>query len=585
MKINLKHIIPIFLLSLMFSSCSILKTKNTTGIEQEKNKQKFIYLFSEANKNRLLGNSEKAIQLYMSAIDLNPNSSASNYYLAIIFLSEKDYNSALMFVSKAVNLDTNNLWYKLLKADIFATQNKTSDAYNIYKTLQTTHPNNELLYNRIIDLFIKRINSYKDKQKNKQNSSELKSDYSSLISIYSEKQKQFGYDSQISSNLYKLYMDIRDYKKAEEILNLIIEKEPDNPKYQVLSAEFYFAQNEKQKAEKRYKSLILKYPEDSSVKLSYAIFSKITGKSKHYYTLVKELLSSDIELNTKINLLITGQYPNFPKAQYEELLKELYKNHSDDLSANTLLAEFYIDTDKVKTLPYLKKAVKISHSDFNLTMTYFEILYDVKDFETLYSESKKYLELYPNRPKIFLYNGLSAYKTEKYEEAVFILDSGKDLVIENDKLLVQFHYYLAESFHRQKQNIKSDKEFENVLKINPKFYLALNNYSYYLSARNENKEKALQLAEVCINYQTENPVFCDTYAKALFFNKEYNKALKFSEKAVIQIPNNAQFTENQGDIYFALENKKKAKELWLKAKELGNTSKELSEKINKLKSD
>ena len=582
MKFSIKHIISIFLLLLIFSSCSILKTKENTGTEQEKDKQKFVYLFSEANKNRLLGNSKKAIELYLSAIDINPVSSASNYYLATIFLSEKNYNAALTFASKAVELDSENIWYKLIKGDIFAIQSKTKEAYSIYKSLQNSNPKNEILYNRIIDVLIGNINSYKGKKKDKQNTSEIKGDYQNLIDIYSEKQKHFGYDSQISSNLYKLYMDIRNFNKAEETLNLIIKKDPDEPKYQALLAEFYFAQNEKDKAETVYKNLIQKYPDDSSVKLSYAIFCKVTGKSKAYFNLVKGLLSSDIELNTKINLLISGRYPNFPKKQYEELLHELYKNHSNDLAANTLLAEFYIDEDKEKTITYLKKAVEISKSDFNLIMTYFEILYDAKEFETLYSESKIYLDQFPNRPKLFLYHGLSAYKISKYDEAVFTLDLGKDLVIENNKLLVQFHYYLAESFHKQKKHLESDEQFEKTLKINPKFYLALNNYSYYLSERNEQKEKALQLAEVCINYQKENPVFSNTYAKALFRNKQYSKALSFSENAVKLIPNNAKFVENQGDIYFGIGNKEKAKELWMKSKEIGNSSKELLDKINKL---
>jgi len=567
-------ILSISLVLLILTSCSIKKQAKDNN--SEKDKQKFTYLFSEANKNRLLGNTEKAIELYTTALDINPESAASNYYLATIFLADKKYTSAQTFAEKAVNLNPENIWYNIVKADILTEQNKTTEALNIYKNLQEKESKNELIYNRIIDILVDRINANK---RNKNNSSEVKNDYLKLIEIYTEKQKHFGYDTQISSNLYKLYMDIQDLKNAEKIINTIIKNEPEEPKYQALLAEFYFSQNEIKKAEEIYKKIIKEFPKESSVKLSYAIFCKVTGKKQEYFNLVKSLLSSDIELNTKINLLISGQYPNFPKQQYEQLINELYKYHSEDLTANTLLAEFYIEEDKEKTIPYLKKAVELSNSDFNLILTYFEILYDVKNFNTLYKESKIYLEQYPNRPKIFLYHGLSAYKISKYDEAVFTLDLGKDLVIDNNKLLVQFYYYLAESHHEINENIKSDKNFEKTLKLNPKFYLALNNYSYYLSERNADAEKALQMAEFCLTHQPDNPVFCNTYAKALLKNEQYNKALTFSEKAVRIVPDNADFLENMGDIYLALKNKEKAKEFWIKSKVKGNNSDELLSKI------
>ncbi|MCF6365865.1 MAG: tetratricopeptide repeat protein [Bacteroidales bacterium] len=580
---NKLYILAIFLF--IISSCSQQKSGIKKDNNPEKDKQKFTYLFSEANKNRLLGNPEKAVELYVSAIDINPKSAASNYYLASIFLYEKKYNTALTFAENAVTLNSENIWYNIIKADILSFQNKTAEAINIYNNIQKKQPKNELIYNRIIDILINRINLNKI---NSTNISVVKNDYLKLINIYSEKQTHFGYDTEISYNLYKLYMDIRDLKNAKETLNAIIKNEPNEPKYQALLAEFYFSQNETKKAEEIYKKIKKNFPNESSVKLSYAIFCKVTGKQKEYLKLTKELLSSDIELNTKINLLISGQYPNFPKQQYEQLINELYKHHSDDLTANTLLAEYYINEDKEKTIPYLKKAVELSNSDINLILTYFEILYDTKNFEYLYNESKKYLEQYPNLPKIFLYNGLSAYKIGKFNEAIFILDSGKDLVIENNKLLVQFHYYLAESFHEKNENSKSDEQFEKTLQINPKFYLALNNYSYYLSERNQNIEKALQMAETCINYQNNNPVFCNTYAKALLKNKKYDKALPFSEKAINTIPDNAEFLETIGDIYFAKNKKEKAKEFWEKSEEKGNTSKTLEYKlknINKLTID
>jgi len=94
------------------------------------------------------------------------------------------------------------------------------------------------------------------------------------------------------------------------------------------------------------------------------------------------------------------------------------------------------------------------------------------------------------------------------------------------------------------------------------------------------------MAEVCLTYQAENPVFNDTFSKALFKSKQYKKALIYSEKALKFISNNVDFLENYGDILFANNKKEDALKIWKRSKELGNNSERIDYKIinvNKIK--
>lgn len=565
------HIL-IFILTIIFTSCSITKTKENAGINTQKNEKKFIYLFSEANKNRLLGNSQKAIEFYMSALDLNPKSAASNYYLASIFMSEKNYNSALTFAKKATKLQTNNLWYNLLEADIIYSQNNVNKAFIKYKSLQKQFPHNELLYDRIIEILLEKI-------KNENNRAEI---FNELICIYNEKQKHLGFDVQIAEYLYNIYTEINDTKKAIETLKEMVKNEPEEPKYLAFMAENYVKSQKYNKAEDLYKKLLLKYPNDINVKLSYIKYCKFIGKKIEYFNTVKQLLNSNLVFNKKVNLIISGRHPNFPPNEYEKLLNILYKNHPNEILTNTLFTEYYIEKNKSKALQYLIKAAELSRGDFNLILTLFEVAYDNKSYEILYQQSSKYIQQYPNQAKVFLYNGIGAYNTTRHNEALKSLGIGKDLVIEDNKLLLQFHFYLAETYHSLKNNKKSDEQFEKVIELNPKFYLALNNYSYYLSARKYNLQKALSMAETCFVYQNNNPAFLDTYAKALFINKKYKQALIYSQKAINIIDNNPDFFENYGDILFANYKKQEALKSWNLSKKYGNLSDKLIYKINNI---
>ncbi len=571
------HIL-ILILILIFSSCSITKTKKSSGINTQKNEQKFIYLFSEANKNRLLGNSQKAVEFYMSALDLNPKSAASNYYLASLFMSDKNYTTALNFAEKATKLQSKNLWYNLLEADIIYSQNNINKAFLIYKSLQKQFPKNELLYDTIIEILL-------DKIKKEKKQDEV---FNELIYIYKEKQKHFGFDIQIAEYLYNIYIEINDSKKAIETLQEMVKNEPDEAKYSAFMAENFVKEHKYKQADDLYKKLLKQYPNDINVKISYLKYCKFIGKHLEYFNTVKQLLNSNLKFNKKVNLIISGSHPNFPPKEYKEALTILYNKHPNKIVSNTLLAEYYIEKDKNTALPYLIKAADLSRGDFNLILTLFEVSYDSKNYEILFQQSLKYMQMYPNQAKVFLYNGIGAYKTKRFSEAINVLKMGKDFVIEDNNLLLQFHFYLAETYHSQKENQKSDENFDEVLELKPKFYLALNNYSYYLSERKIKLQKALSMAETCIKYQNENPVFCDTYAKALFENKYYKKALIYSEKAIKIISNNPDFLENYGDILFANNKKQKALKSWKLSKELGNKSKELIykiENINRLKAE
>jgi len=550
------------------TSCSITKTKKSLGIDTEKNEQKFVYLFSEANKNRLLGKTQKAVEYYMSALDINPKSAASNYYLASLFMGDKNYETAITFAKKASNLNNQNLWYKLLEADIIYSQNNIDEAYTKFLNLHNKYPHNELLYERIIDILLNKIKIKSEK-----------STFNDLIFIYKEKQKHFGFDTKISEYLYNIYSETKDTKNAILELEELIKNNPDNPKYKAFMAENYVKTGQQTKSEEIFKILNKKYPKNIDVKLSYLKYCKFYGKQNEYFLTVKQLLNSNLKFNDKVHLIISGRHPNFPPKLYEELLNILQQNHPNEILTNTLITEFYIENDKEKAIPYLIKATNLSKGDFNLILTLFELAYDSKKYEILYKQSKKYLELYPNQAKIFLYNGIGSYKTGRFKEAISVLNIGKDFVIEDNQLLLQFHFYLAETYHSINENKKSDEQFDKVLSINPKFYLALNNYSYYLSERNINLQKALLMAQSCLKFQAANPVFNDTYARALLNNKQYKKALLYSEKAIKIIANNIQFLENYGDILFANGKKNEALINWKYSQKLGNNSEKLNNKI------
>ncbi|MCT4624287.1 MAG: hypothetical protein N4A46_11750, partial [Schleiferiaceae bacterium] len=173
---------------------------------------------------------------------------------------------------------------------------------------------------------------------------------------------------------------------------------------------------------------------------------------------------------------------------------------------------------------------------------------------------------------------------EKYEEATEVLESGVIYVIKNPQLKEQFYIQLAEAYNYLEDYSSSDLNFNNALSINPKNPTTLNNYAYYLALREDQLDKAKELAERCNELVPNNAVFLDTYAWVMYKKGDYSKAFSLMEK-VMSINKNPQsdVLEHMGDILYRLNRKEEAFEYWNQAKEKGEGSEFLNKKIKNQK--
>lgn len=444
MKIRQLYILFIFFV--LFNSCSLNKRSINSEETGEQKEMKFIYLYDEANKNRLNGNLETALEQYTAALVLNPQSAASEFYIASIYIVKKDFQTAYYYAEKAVKKQPLNYWYNLEKADLLNINGQTKKAISIYNNLLNRFPEKEMLYKKLINIYTQN------------------NEPENLISVYVRKQKYFEFSPETAVKLFNLYLKTGNYSKAEKTITSLIKKYPDDIKYRGMAAEYFYSTNQTEKAENIYNDLLSKYPNNSDVNLSYALFCKKREKHEEYYKMTKKLMSSDLDFIKKTSLLTSGRYRNFRDDEYLILLKELYKNHPDEILSNTFFAEYYIDkNNKKEAVSYIRKSLRINSSDFNLAVMLFSLDYDIKDYKNLLNDTETYKLYFPNRPKLFLYNGIAEYNLRHYMKSEKNLITGKNLVINNLKLEDQFNYYLALVYKKTKNFNKAISFTEKIL--------------------------------------------------------------------------------------------------------------------------
>jgi tetratricopeptide (TPR) repeat protein len=565
-------------ISLLTVSCASVKkqvkpaakapqpTQETVLSEDEKNE--FEYTFIEALKQKMIGNQTAAMALFSKCLEINPNASSAMFEMAKIHSSNGDQTSATLLLEKAMQLEPENKWYKVLLAQIYQQGKQYEKAANLYQQLYAADPENlEYLY----------MNAALMNSAGK---------YDLSIKAYDELEKKVGVMDQISVEKEQIYQQAGKKKEALAELEKLIKSNPNEPRYYGLLADYYLSEKDEANALKYYNKILEIDPDNGFVLFSLASFYKMKGDSQKAWEYVqKGFANKSVEVETKIQyyLMMTSdpEKPLFTEDQIEELVNILMKTNSDDHRVYTVYAEYLIRKGKLEEArEQLRKVLDKEKDNYLIWERMLMLSNDLLDFKSIYSDATTAIDLFPSQPILYGLKAMACLQLQKYDEAIKTLDEGDAYVLDNKPLKIQFDLYRAEANYKLNKVQEAFKAFDQVIQLDPENWMAMNNYAYYLSVKNEDLEKAELLSAKAVKANPDNPTYLDTYAWVLFMRKDFSLAKFYMEIALKNGGDkNGVIVEHYGDILFMLGDKDKAMEQWKKALALGETSEFINEKI------
>ncbi len=572
---SLNTFIKLFIPLLFLVACS--SQKDTVSSKQkikeatvlnEKQKLELDFLFHEANKQRLLGNYEQALVIYSKCVKINPNQPFFHYELANLYNMANQQQIALQYAEKAVQLDPNNKWYRLQYAQSLQESGDTESAIKQYEKLIELEPENVDLY---FDLA--RMQLYSEKYKD------------ALINL-DEIEKRIGISEEIVRQKEKIYIKLNDIESAAAEVQKLINAYPDEIHYKGLLADLYLANEMPEKAFEIYQQILEKDPQNPYAHLSLYDYYKAKNENEKALEEAKLAFQSpDLDIDTKVQILLSyyslSDKSVTLKKEAFELNKILIKTHPEEAKAYTIYADFLLRENKLEGAKenYLK-AIEFDNSRYPIWNQLLFLESELNDKEGLERDSKRATELFPNQPIPYLFYGVVQLENKNYKEATEYLEIGKDYVIDNPPLKTQFYATLGDAYNSMKLYDKSDAAYEKALEIDSKNIHVLNNYSYFLSLREEKLERAEKLSALCNELEPNQPNYLDTYAWILYKQGKYVQAKEWLEKAVsVGGDKNAVILEHLGDVLYQLNQPKEALKYWKKAKESGEGSEWLDKKI------
>ncbi len=561
MKQTIRFGIILFILSL--SSISAYTQIYDSVAQARKNTSSYL----DAYNQQLLGNIDKAVSMYEQHLEKFPTDDAAFYQLARIYTSKGEQGIAGEYARRAVAINPDQDWYQLLLADIYKNSRQIDKAIGIMEKLVKKRPDNLEYIDRLALAYA------------------LTNQYKKALEQYQILEEKTEISEELSIQKQKLWLLLDEEDKAIEEIQNLSNRFPDEVKYYSMLAELYLKNNEREKALEAYQNVKRLNPNDEYIHISMADYYM---DASEYDRAIEELklgfAQQNLNIDTKIQVLLTfysslSQTEGFVD-QLSELASILVKAHPNDAKAYSVYGDMLNQQDnKEQARDAYEKVIQLDSSRYFIWEQLLFIYNSLQQNEKLYFYSGRATELFPMQPIPYLFRGIGAFSKKNYDESLKFLNKGKDYVYQNDALLEQFYIFLGDAYNEAGNIEKSDESYDRALSLNPKNAYVMNNYSYYLTLRGVQLEKARQMAKMANEIEKNNANYMDTYGWVLYQLGEYKDAEKWLKKAIDLDSKNGTLLEHYGDILFRSGKDAKALKYWKKAKETGEFSDKLEQKI------
>ncbi len=478
------------------------------------------YVYVEALKQKLMGNSGDALNALEQCIKINPQSDAAYYQMAQIVIANGDIKHGKQYAAKALSIDQENIWYLTMLAGLYYQDKNLDSAIIFYEKAVKYFPEKENLQLTLGNLYSE------DKNFEKANS------------IFDSFDKKYGVNEKSTLSSIKNLMAGGKYDDAMVKTLSLLKEYPDEVLFNGLQADIYQGKGDSQKALEVYNQLLERNPDNPQIQLSLCDLLLEEKRYDDLFLILNTIiLNSKVEREAKISLLAKLiEIPDINKESGNKLIiamMVLEANYKDDNIVQLLRPELMIKQNKlIDASLRLEEIIKESPDNYYAWEKLLMVYMQSKDYEKLFTIGQecatKFNRSFP--AKILYANG--AIETGKYSIALDELKKAEILAVDNKEFIVQVLTMKADVYYRMKDYLKAFETFETALKTDKEDLTVINNYAYYLAEQNTNLKEAEEMAKKVIEKEKGNTTFLDTYGWVLYKRGKLNEAARIMESII-----------------------------------------------------
>ena len=568
---SIKAITYILGVTILFTACSGAKklsnTSNTLlnsyteGEISYKSQFRFKYLFFESQRLKALEDYKKASDLMEQCVAIDPLNADANFELAQLYIRTEQLEPALFYANQAYKLDPTNTWILHSLAQLNLVLGNSEAELKAYKDLAKLEPSTIENQYSLAEAYTR---------------NDL---YKKAIQVYNSLENSAGLSEELSVQKERLYIALGDLDSAVEELQNLIDAFPSMVRYKGMLAELYHANNFAAKALQIYKDILAQDPAEPRANIALAEHYRIANDFSKAFKYLNYCFD-DSSFNVEIKFQILVSY--FQLAITDEtyltslyaLLDKAIEHHPNEASFYALYGDMYYQKNEVaNAYNSYSKSLELGATEYLIWNRCLIMGLELQKYTDVITKGEKAIALNPVQPMLYLFTGLAYSINNEQEKAVLLLNKGVNYVVNNRPLKAEFYNYLGDAYHSANQHKLSDENYEKSLDLIPENPIVLNNYSYYLSLRASDLEKAERLSKQCNDLKPKEATYQDTYGWILYKLGRFTEAKEWLYKSVENSQyQSAVIVEHYADALFMSGEKVEALKFWEKAISLGGNS-------------
>ena len=537
--------------------------------------RKYDYFFLEAMRMKEKNEYDAAFGLLQHCLDINPNASSALYEISQYYMFLRQVPQGQAALEQAVAFAPDNFWYSQGLVSLYQQQNELDKAVTLLEKMVTRFPSKQEPLFSLLDIY-----SRQEK-------------YNDVISTLNRLEKRLGKNEQLSMEKFRIYLQMKDDKKAFQEIESLVQEYPMDMRYQVILGDVYLQNGKKQEAYDVYQKVLAAEPDNPMAIFSMASYYKQTGQEELYQQQLDTLLlnkkvTPDTKVGVMRQMIVENEQADKDSTQIIALFDRIMKQEQDDPQIPMLYAQYLLSKNmEAESVPVLEQVVDLDPTNKAARMMLIGAAAKKEDYKQIIKVCEPGIEATPDALEFYYYLAIAYNQAEKPDSVISICKRALEHTTADSKkeTVSEFYSILGDMYHTQKQMKEAYAAYDSALVYNPSNIGALNNYAYYLSVERRDLDKAEEMSYKTVKAEPNNATYLDTYAWILFEKGNYAEARIYIDNAMKSEGGDKSdvIVEHCGDIYYMTGDVDGALTYWKKALEMGSESKTLKQKIEKKK--
>ena len=537
--------------------------------------RKYDYFFLEAMRLKEKKDYASAFGLLQHCLDIHPNAASALYEVSQYYMFLRQVPQGQEALEKAVANAPDNYWYSQGLASLYQQQNELDKAVTLLEQMVVRFPAKQDPLFNLLDL-------YGRQEK-----------YDEVISTLNRLEKRMGKNEQLSMEKFRIYLQMKDDKKAFQEIESLVQEYPMDMRYQVILGDVYLQNGKKQEAYDVYQKVLAAEPDNPMAIFSMASYYKQTGQEELYQQQLDTLLlnkkvTPDTKVGVMRQMIVENEQADKDSTQIIALFDRIMKQEQDDPQIPMLYAQYLLSKNmESESVPVLEQVVDLDPTNKAARMMLIGAAVKKEDYKQIIKVCEPGIEATPDALEFYYYLAVAYNQAEKPDSVISICKRALEHTTADSKkeIVSDFYSILGDMYHTQKQMKEAYAAYDSALVYNPSNIGALNNYAYYLSVERRDLDKAEEMSYKTVKAEPNNATYLDTYAWILFEKGNYAEACIYIDNAMKSEGGDKSdvIVEHCGDIYYMTGDVDGALTYWKKALEMGSESKTLKQKIEKKK--